>query len=256
MTTLEKLFTTKNKNILNIYVTAGYPKLNDTITIMETLQESGANIIELGMPYSDPLADGETIQKSSMVALQNGMSIAKLLQQLQTVRNTIHIPIVLMGYFNPILQFGFEAFCKQIKAAGIDALIIPDLPMYEYETTYKAILNECNIDLIFLVTPNTPNERIKLLDSLSSGFLYAVTSSSTTGSQQDFDEVAKYLQRLQSLELKNPVLAGFGISNKETFNKVNPHCNGAIIGSAFVKALSDCNDVQSKTKSFVKSILS
>ncbi len=255
MTTLQKLFATKNKNILNIYCTAGYPNLNDTIPIMEALQQTGVDIIELGMPYSDPLADGETIQQSSMQALENGMRITVLMQQLKDCRKSINIPIVLMGYFNPILQYGFQKFCATIASFGIDALIIPDLPINEYEETYGAILKQHNIDLILLVTPNTPVNRVVQLDAISSGFLYAVTSSSTTGSQQNFDEVTLYLQSLQQLQLTNPILAGFGINNKETFNTVTPHCNGAIIGSAFVKHLANSKDVKTDTKAFVKSIL-
>lgn len=238
MTYLNKLFDTKKVNVLNIYITAGFPNLNDTIGVMKVLQESGTDIIELGMPYSDPLADGETIQLSSAIALQNGMSITVLLQQLQDIRNTIKVPIVLMGYLNPLLQYGFEKFCEAINKVGVDALIIPDLPIHEFETIYQPILKKFHIDFIFLITPQTTEERIRKIDELSSGFIYAVTSSSTTGTQQDFNEVEKYLQYLKTLQLSNPVLAGFGVKDKVTFDSVCKHCNGGIIGSAFIKALS------------------
>ncbi len=256
MTYLEKLFASNKKRILNIYVTAGFPKLNDTIPIMEALEQSGANIIELGMPYSDPLADGTTIQQSSSLALQNGMSIEVLLQQLQGIRNKVSIPIVLMGYLNPIIQYGFERFCNAIKDCGVDALIIPDMPIHDYNTQYGALLKQLNIDLIFLITPQTNEERIKQIDALSSGFLYAVTSSSVTGSHQDFEQVGSYLEYLKTLQLKNPILAGFGVSDKKSFDTVCQYANGGIIGSAFIKALTNEDiDVKATTIKFVESIV-
>lgn len=255
MSRLKNLFQEKKQNILNIYVTAGYPNLDSTVNIMHSLQEAGADIVELGMPYSDPLADGETIQASSTVALKNGMKISKLFEQLKHMRDEISIPIVLMGYMNPILQYGFENFCAHAANAGIDGLILPDLPVHEFEQTYKAILEKYNLDFIFLVTPETSEERVKKLDALSSGFLYAVSSSSTTGNEKDFFLVEKYLQRLQSYKLKNPVLVGFGIKDKETFTRACAHSNGAIIGSAFIKALQKSKSETEATKQFIKSII-
>lgn len=255
MNRLSSLFERKPDNVLNIYCTAGYPALDSTVPVMKALQESGADIIELGMPYSDPLADGETIQNSSAIALANGMTLKKLFEQLQNSRKDITIPVVLMGYMNPILQYGFENFCADAARVGIDGLILPDLPVHEFQNNYKAIIEKYHLNFIFLVTPETSEERVRKLDSLSSGFLYAVSSSSTTGNEQDFTLVEKYLQRLQSYQLKNPVLVGFGIKDKETFTKACQYSHGAIIGSAFIKALQNSNSEIEATKSFVKSII-
>ena len=200
MARLENLFKAQSKRVLNVYCTAGYPDLNSTLQIMESLQENGANIIELGMPYSDPLADGEVIQRSSLHALSNGMTLKVLFEQLREMRKTIHIPVVLMGYMNPILQFGFEAFCARAKEVGVDGLILPDLPLYEFENIYGKTIKDNGLDFIFLVTPETPEERLRKLDSLSSGFLYAVSSSATTGTDKDFTKVAMYLEKLKSMQ--------------------------------------------------------
>lgn len=255
MSRLRNLFQKKQNNILNIYCTAGYPHLESTLPVIKALQESGADIIELGMPYSDPLADGETIQKSSTIALNNGMTISKLFEQLKSMRNEISIPVVLMGYVNPLLQYGFENFCAECAKVGIDGLIIPDIPVHEYEKNYRRIIEKYGLDFIFLVTPETSEERIRKLDELSSGFLYAVSSSSTTGNEKDFSLVEKYLQRLQSYNLKNPVLVGFGIKNKETFINACKYAGGAIIGSAFVKALGNGSSEGVTTKRFVSEII-
>ncbi|MGC4234321.1 MAG: tryptophan synthase subunit alpha [Niabella sp.] len=243
------------KKILNIYCTAGFPRLDSTLPVMKALQESGADIIELGMPYSDPLADGETIQKSSAVALANGMNMQVLFEQLKDMRNEIKIPVVLMGYMNPVLQYGFENFCADAARAGIDGLILPDLPQHEFEKTYRSILEKYNLNFIFLVTPETSEERVRKLDSLSSGFLYAVSSSSTTGGEKDFNEVKEYLQRLQGYQLKNPVLVGFGIKDKKTFNDACKYANGAIIGSAYIKIIQQAPSPEVMTKCFIQSIL-
>lgn len=243
------------KKILNIYCTAGYPKLDSTLTVMKSLQDSGADIIELGMPYSDPLADGETIQKSSAVALANGMTIHVLFEQLAGMREEINIPVVLMGYMNPVLQYGFEQFCADAAKVGVDGLILPDLPQHEFEKTYKAIIEKYNLNFVFLVTPETSEERIKKLDELSSGFLYAVSSSSTTGGEKDFNEVELYLQRLQGYGLKNPILVGFGIKDKKTFNGACKYAQGAIIGSAYIKIIQHAQSPEAITRSFVQSIL-
>jgi tryptophan synthase alpha chain len=222
---------------------------------MESLQKNGANIIEIGMPYSDPLADGEVIQTSSHIALENGMTIEVLFEQLSKMRATIHIPVVLMGYMNPILQYGFETFCKKVKEVGVDGLILPDLPLYEFEHLYGKAIKENELDFIFLVTPETPTERLQKLDSLSSGFLYAVSSSATTGTDKDFSKVATYLQKLQSAGLKNPFLVGFGIKDKASFDAVTAYSNGAIIGSAYINALSKGTDIELTTQQFLNSVL-
>ena len=212
--------------ILNIYCTAGYPQLESTSEVMKALQQHGADMIELGMPYSDPLADGPVIQHSSAVALANGMTIKKLFEQLKDFRKAPPwgvgeaIPVILMGYMNPVLQYGFEKFCADAAAVGIDGLILPDLPEYEFETVYQSIIKKYNLDFIFLVTPETSDERIKKLDSLSSGFLYAVSSSSTTGSEKKPAAINNYLGKLKELQLQNPVLVGFGIKDKASFDAV------------------------------------
>ena len=255
MSRLQALFEQKAQRVLNVYCTAGFPQLNSTIQIMESLQANGAHIIEIGMPYSDPLADGEVIQASSHIALENGMTIEVLFDQLSVMRETIHIPVVLMGYMNPILQYGFEKFCKKAKEVGVDGLILPDLPLYEFEHLYGNAIKENELDFIFLVTPETPAERLKKLDSLTSGFLYAVSSSATTGTDKDFTKVATYLQKLQSMELKNPFLVGFGIKDKASFDAVCAYANGAIIGSAYIKALSNGGDLNNITKGFLNEVL-
>ncbi|MBP5999093.1 MAG: tryptophan synthase subunit alpha [Sediminibacterium sp.] len=255
MSRLTDLFKQKNERVLNVYCTAGYPHLNSTLEVMASLQKNGANIIELGMPYSDPLADGEVIQNSSLIALDNGMTIDTLFEQLATMRQTIQIPVVLMGYMNPILQYGFEAFCKKAKAVGVDGLILPDLPLYEFEQVYGKTIQENELDFIFLVTPETPEARLRQLDHLSTGFLYAVSSSATTGTDKDFTKVALYLERLRSMELKNPLLVGFGIKDKESFDAVTAYANGAIIGSAYIQALSKGNAVEATTAAFLKGVL-
>lgn len=255
MSRLKALFEQKSQRVLNVYCTAGYPQLNSTLLVMESLQANGANIIEIGIPYSDPLADGEVIQTSSHIALENGMTIQVLFDQLSQMRKTIHIPVILMGYMNPILQYGFEAFCKKAKEVGVDGLILPDLPLFEFEHIYGRTINENELDFIFLVTPETPVERLKKLDSLSSGFLYAVSSSATTGTDKDFSKVATYLQQLQAMELKNPILVGFGIKDKSSFDAVSKYANGAIIGSAYIKALSKGEAIESTTNIFLKGVL-
>ncbi|AQW95629.1 tryptophan synthase subunit alpha [Elizabethkingia anophelis] len=238
---------------LNIYFTAGVPQLNDTAQIMKTIQFAGADMIEVGIPYSDPVADGPVIQKSDELALQNGMTIAKLFEQLKTVKDEINIPVILMGYLNPVLKFGFEKFCQECQASGVSGLILPDLPPIEFEKKYQKMLEQYGINFTFLVTPETSDERIQYLDSLSSGFLYAVSSSSTTGTNQEIDNDA-YFKRLKSLNLKNPILIGFSIKNKADFDKVTQHADGAIIGSAFVKILLENQEWESKAAEFIKSV--
>ena len=255
MKRLEELFTRKKNKVLNVYCTAGYPQLDSTVKVMKALQDNGADLIELGMPYSDPLADGPVIQASGSKALENGMSIEVLFQQLKDFRKEIHVPVILMGYMNPVLQFGFEKFCQYCADAPIDGLILPDLPEHEFETEYGEIIQRYGLDFIFLITPETSEERIRKLDSLSRGFLYAVSSSSITGSDQDFSAVETYLERLQKMNLKNPILVGFGIKDKHTFDMACSYANGAIIGSAYIKALENTDDIGETTKSFLNSIL-
>jgi tryptophan synthase alpha chain len=254
MSRIKDIFQRKGRNVLNVYCTAGYPQLNSTIEVMKALQDNGADIIELGMPYSDPLADGPVIQQSSTVALTNGMTIKKLFEQLKDFRKEISLPVILMGYMNPILQYGFEKFCADAAAAGIDGLILPDLPEHEFETEYGAIIKKYGLDFVFLVTPETSEERIKKLDELSTGFLYAVSSSSTTGSDKNMTNVKAYLQKLKDLKLKNPVLVGFGIKDKATFEATCTNANGAIIGTAYIKALAGPGNVSDITRKFLESV--
>jgi tryptophan synthase alpha chain len=255
MSKLELVFKEKSKRVLNVYCTAGYPSLDSTMKVMTSLQKNGADIIELGMPYSDPLADGEVIQVSSIKALANGMNIAVLFDQIKGMRKSISIPVILMGYMNPILQYGFENFCKKAKEVGVDGLILPDLPLFEFEQSYGKIITENNLDFIFLVTPETPVDRIRKLDSLSNGFLYAVSSSATTGKDKDFNVVAQYLQKLQAMQLKNPILVGFGIKDKATFDAATVHTQGAIIGSAYIQQLTKGGDIETTTSQFLNSVL-
>lgn len=255
MSRLQELFKSKKSNILNIYCTAGFPTMDSTLEVLQALQENGADIIEIGMPYSDPLADGEVIQASSAVALQNGMTIAALFEQLSDVRQTIKIPIILMGYLNPVLQFGIENFCAKAKETGVDGVILPDLPMYEYETIYKPLFEDAGLDFIFLVTPETGEERIRKIDELGSGFIYAVSSSSTTGKNKAIEDQEAYFKKLQSMGLQNPVLVGFGIKDKATFTAASRYTQGAIIGSAYIKALEKGAGIAETTKEFLKNII-
>lgn len=255
MTRIKELFQRKQQKVLNVYCTAGYPQLNSALEVMKALQQNGADLIELGMPYSDPLADGPVIQASSAIALTNGMTIAILFKQLKEFRKEIKVPVILMGYMNPVMQYGFERFCADAVKVGIDGLILPDLPEYEFETEYGAIIKKYGLDFIFLVTPETSEERIIKLDELSSGFLYAVSSSATTGSNTDATIVEKYLKRLQAMQLQNKILVGFGIKDKLTFNAACAHANGAIIGTAFIKALGNTADIEKAAETFLNSVL-
>jgi tryptophan synthase alpha chain len=255
MSRVKELFERKNRNILNVYCTAGYPRLDSSLRVMKALQENGADLIELGMPYSDPLADGPVIQASGTKSLENGMTLGKLFGQLRDFRSSIHVPVFLMGYMNPVLQFGFEKFCAAAAGAGVDGLILPDLPVYEFETEYSVPIKQYGLDFVFLVTPETPDERIRKVDSLSSGFLYAVSSSSTTGKDKDLGAQQAYFERLENMKLKNPVLAGFGIKDRSSFLAACQHTQGAIIGTAYIRALEDNPDIESATKQFLELIL-
>jgi len=239
---------------LNIYFTAGIPQLEDTADIIQLIQDSGADMIEIGMPYSDPVADGPVIQQAHELALQNGMTIEKLFSQLKTIKGEIRIPVILMGYINPVLSFGFEKFCFECSESGVSGLIIPDLPPIEFEKNYQQILKKYNLNFTFLVTPETSDERIVYLDSLSSGFLYAVSSSSTTGNDNAVLKNESYLARLASLPLKNPVMIGFGIKSKEDFENVTEKADGGIIGTAFVNILLQHKDWKNAAIDFIHAV--
>jgi tryptophan synthase alpha chain len=258
---IQDLFNKKKNNILNVYCTAGYPKVGSTLEVLKALQKNGADMIELGMPYSDPLADGPVIQASGSTAIINGMTIKVLFEQLKDMRNKNSqsfigdIPVILMGYMNPVLQYGFEKFCTEAATVGIDGLILPDLPEYEFEIQYGEIIKKHGLDFIFLVTPETSEQRIRKLDELSTGFLYAVSSSSTTGKDKNMNDLTNYLQRLKAMQLKNPVLVGFGIKDRQTFKLACAHANGAIIGTAYIRALENAGDVYEETRNFLKNII-
>jgi tryptophan synthase alpha chain len=243
----------EDKKLLSIYFSAGYPKLEDTVTIIENLEKSGVDMIEIGLPFSDPLADGPTIQASSTQALKNGITTEILFEQLKGIRRTVEIPLIIMGYFNPMLQYGVEAFCKKCNEIGIDGLIIPDLPVDVYNEEYKSIFEMYGLINVFLITPQTSNDRIHFIDSISNGFIYMVSSASVTGSQSGFgDNQKEYFKRISNMDLKNPQIVGFGINNSDTFNDATKYAKGAIIGSAFIKYLTD-NSVNDIYK-FVESI--
>lgn len=243
----------QGKKMLSIFFTAGYPQPDDTFKIIQDLEKSGVDFIEIGLPFSDPLADGPTIQDSSTAALKNGMTTIKLFDQLKEIRDSVKIPLIIMGYFNPILQFGVEKFCKKCGEAGIDGLIIPDLPVDVYTENYKSTFEKYDLKNIFLITPQTSDERIKFIDSVSDGFIYMVSSASVTGSTKGFgEETLNYFRRIAEMDLKNPRIVGFGISDKESFEQATEYADGAIIGSAFVKHLTVTGT--SELTSFVSSI--
>jgi len=230
----------ENKKILSIYFTAGFPNLNDTQSILEELEKSGVDMVEIGLPFSDPLADGPTIQASSTKALANGMTTEVLFEQLKNIRESVSIPLIIMGYFNPILQYGVEEFCAKSAEIGIDGLIIPDLPMDVYHENYQSIFKKYNLTNVFLITPQTSEERIRYIDSISDGFIYMVSSASVTGAKNSFgSEQLDYFKRIYEMNLKNPQIVGFGISNKATFESATGYAKGAIIGSAFVKFIEE-----------------
>ena len=243
----------EDKKILSIYFSAGYPSLNDTVQIIQDLEKNGVDMIEIGLPFSDPLADGPTIQESSTQALYNGMTTEVLFNQLADIRKTVAIPLIIMGYFNPMLQYGMENFCKKCAEIGIDGLIIPDLPVDVYAHEFKATFEKYGLINVFLITPQTSEERIRFIDSVSDGFIYMVSSASVTGSQSGFGTTQEdYFKRIADMNLKNPQVVGFGINNAETFNKATQFAKGAIIGSAFIQNLTK-NGVESIGE-FVKGI--
>lgn len=243
----------EDKKLLSIYFTAGYPKVDDTVSIIQDLEKNGVDMIEIGLPFSDPLADGPTIQESSTIALKNGMTTEKLFSQLKEIRKSVKIPLIIMGYFNPMLQYGVEKFCKKCEEIGIDGLIIPDLPVDVYSEKYQAIFEKHNLINVFLITPQTSEERIGFIDSVSNGFIYMVSSASVTGATSGFgEETKKYFKRISDMNLQNPQIIGFGIIDKESFLEATQYSNGAIIGSAFIKFLT--NHGTNSIADFVKTI--
>jgi len=255
MNRIDGVFSKKKKEVLNIYFTAGYPKINDTLRIAHALEEAGVDIIEIGIPYSDPIADGPTIQDSSQKALDAGMSLKLLMRQLQDLRKHIKIPVILMGYFNPVLQYGFTKFCQDCKKVGIDGIILPDLPMQEYAEMYQETFEEYGIYNIFLITPQTSEKRVLQINEASKGFIYMVSSASITGAKQEVSQAQiDYFERIQKMNLSVQRLIGFGISNKETFDNACQYASGAIIGSAFINQLNK-DDSDEAITSFVESII-
>jgi tryptophan synthase alpha chain len=255
MSRLNELFGRKRSKVLSVYCTAGFPRLESTLGVMQALEDNGVDMIELGMPYSDPLADGPVIQASGTRALENGMSISRLFEQLTGMRASVHIPVLLMGYLNPILQYGFDKFCEAAAVAGVDGLILPDLPIYEFETEYGPVIRKHGLDFVFLVTPETSEERIRKVDALSTGFLYAVSSSSTTGGSKDLADQEAYFRRLEEMKLRNPVLVGFGVRDRNSWETACRHTQGAIIGTAYIKAIDGATDIGKATKEFLGSIV-
>ena len=255
MNRITKLFSEGRSDLLSVYFTAGYPELGDTPAILRALETAGADIIEIGMPFSDPIADGPTIQESNNQALKNGMTIRLLLDQLSGMRDHISLPVILMGYINPVLQFGIEKFCEECRKAGVDGLILPDLPMAEYMGMYKDIFDAYGLKNIFLITPQTSESRIREIDRNTDGFIYMVSSASTTGAKKDIGaEQIDYFKRIQEMELKNPTMVGFGISSHETFRKACDYANGAIIGSAFIKVLQSAGASEDAINKFIRDI--
>jgi tryptophan synthase alpha chain len=255
MNRIHYLFNTKQDRVLSIYFTAGFPNLEDTIPVMEAIEAGGADIIEIGIPYSDPIADGPTIQDSNMIALENGMSMKKLFEQLKGFRAKVHLPVVLMGYLNPIIQFGMEEFCKKCKEVGVDGLIVPDLPMQQYLDEYKSLFDSYGLVNTFLISPQTSEKRILEIDENTDGFIYMVSSHSITGAKADISaEQIAYFERVKAMNLKNPRLIGFGISDAQTFTTASQYSNGAIIGSAFIKKVKDSTNLSQDIQDYLRSV--
>jgi tryptophan synthase alpha chain len=249
MNRIKQLFTEKQKNILSVYFTAGFPHLNDTCEVLRELQANGIDLVEIGIPFSDPMADGPTIQESGTIALHNGMTLKILFEQLKEIRNTVTIPLIMMGYLNPIMQYGFENFCKKCAETGIDGAIIPDLPFNDYISEYKPVADKYGIKIIMLITPETSGERIRLIDEHTDGFIYMVSSAATTGAQKSFDEKKQdYFRRINAMNLRNPRLIGFGISNKATLTAALENASGAIIGSKFISLLKESTNAGEAVK--------
>ena len=257
MNRIKNLFQQKNKNILSVFCTAGFPELNSIVPILEELQNNGVDLVEIGMPFSDPTADGPVIQYSNTIAINNGMMLKVLFEQIKEIRSKIQIPLILMGYINPAIQYGFDNFLRDANLCGIDGIIIPDLPMYEYETFYKEKFEKYGLKNIFLVTPQTAEERIRKIDEMSDAFIYIVSSNAITGGNSNIEvEQENYFNRIKSMQLKNPTLIGFGIKDKQTFDTACQYANGAIIGSAFIKAIDNSKDLKQDISKFIKVIKS
>lgn len=255
MNRIVQLFQRNPTHNLNVYFTAGYPTLEDTRRILKALEIAGADLVEIGMPYSDPVADGETIQQSNQQALENGMSVRKLFEQLRGMRSEITVPVLLMGYVNPVLQFGIENFCRQCAEVGVDGLILPDMPVDEYLEEYKPIFDKYGILNIFLITPQTSEKRIRQIDNNSEGFIYMVSSASVTGSQSGVShDMEAYFARVNAMNLRNPRLIGFGIKDHETFEKACEHAAGAIIGSAFIRVLQENSNLEEGISDYIKDV--
>jgi tryptophan synthase alpha chain len=255
MNRIYKLFKKKQKNILSIYFTAGYPKFNDTVAIVKELEKQGADMVEVGIPFSDPMADGPVIQQSGTVALSNGMTLKKLFLQLEKIRDEVNIPLVMMGYLNPVMQFGVEEFCRECSRTGIDGVIIPDLPFDDYMHTFKSLGERYGIEFIMLITPETSEERIRLIDENISGFIYMVSTASTTGAKDSFDEkTLNYFKKIDAMNLKNPRLIGFGISNKTTLDAAFANAGGAIIGSEFIRLLGSEQSVEAAVSKLMRKV--
>jgi len=252
---INQLFRKKDRNIFSVYFTAGYPRLHDTAAIIGLLEQNGVDLVEIGIPFSDPTADGPVIQRSNDAALKNDMNLELLFEQLAKVREKVRIPLALMGYFNPVYQFGVERFCRRCRETGIDGVILPDLPLEEYQEHFQPFFAENNLHNILLITPQTPDDRIRKIDAASSGFLYMVSSSSTTGAGKKVEDFHReYFERVHDLQLKNPRLIGFGISDRATFENACRYANGAIIGSAFVKSLDSSDPLEQVIARFAAEI--
>ena len=250
--TLNELFKNKKKNLLNIYFTAGYPKIDSLPEILESLEESGVDMVEIGLPYSDPLSDGPTIQQSSSIAIKNGITTELVFQQLKMTESTI--PKIIMGYFNAVFLYGVEEFCKKCKEVGVSGIILPDLPMDIYKEKYEATFEQYDLSFISLVTPETSDERFHQIDENSTSFIYAVSSSSTTGKGNGIQSSERYLKRLKEMKLKHPLMVGFNISEKEDFEFATKYTSGGIIGSAFIKHISNSNNLKEDIHSFINNI--
>lgn len=250
MNRINTLFASGKQKILSVYFCAGYPTADSTCEIIERLAASGVDMIEIGIPFSDPMADGEVIQRASTAALRGGMSLAKLFSQLEDIRRTVSVPLILMGYLNPIMQFGFDRFCRKCSETGIDGYIIPDLPFDRYLSDYKPFADKYDLRTIMLITPETEPERVRLIDSQTDGFIYMVSSAATTGVQKEFDEAkTEYFRRIEAMNLRNPRLVGFGISNRATFEAACKYSRGAIVGSKFIELLGSCPSVAAAVES-------
>ncbi|MBD8348432.1 tryptophan synthase subunit alpha [Dysgonomonas sp. HGC4] len=253
MNRIKQLFEAKQKNILSIYFTAGFPNLNDTVNVIKELEANNIDLIEIGIPFSDPMADGPTIQASGTIALRNGMTLSKLFDQLKDIRKEVSIPLILMGYLNPIMRYGFENFCQKCQEVGVDGAIIPDLPFDDYLKEYKPVADKYNIKVVMLITPETSDERIRLIDEHTDGFIYMVSSAATTGAQKSFDNSKQaYFKRINGMNLKNPRLIGFGISNKATLEAAQANASGAIIGSKFITLLQNSSNIKEAVSDLIE----